>query len=340
MKLLLVLSANRWYNIDLSTIHRVHDMRKTFTINGKRYEVTGKTQKQLDDRYFYKRLEVERLNSEKTVEEFCTEWLDRYKRHRVTDKNYKGYVSLLSKYVYPFIGQKKLGSVTKKDCQTIINNLHGYSDFYIHKLNFTLKGIFNMAVDEGLIEHNPALYLVKPKGHTKKRRSLTAKEKEELLKCIDGKYFELYFKLMLYCGLRPHECAYVQGKDINTDVLHIRGIKTANADRYVPIPKSLILPDLGSEEYLFENLTEKKRNRWWNSLKKDLGNVDWTPYCLRHTYCTDLERMGIPINIARQLMGHSDITITSKIYTHTNQKTLETIVNSTLFSHTDSHTKR
>lgn len=43
---------------------------------------------------------------------------------------------------------------------------------------------------------------------------------------------------------------------------------------------------------------------------------DLTPYCLRHTYCTDLQDAGVPINIAKYLMGHSSIELTAKIYTH------------------------
>lgn len=43
---------------------------------------------------------------------------------------------------------------------------------------------------------------------------------------------------------------------------------------------------------------------------------DLVPYCLRHTYCTDLQSAGVPINVAKELMGHSDISITAKIYTH------------------------
>lgn len=42
-----------------------------------------------------------------------------------------------------------------------------------------------------------------------------------------------------------------------------------------------------------------------------------TPYCLRHTYCTDLQRAGISLNVAKYLMGHSDISVTANIYTHT-----------------------
>ena len=40
-------------------------------------------------------------------------------------------------------------------------------------------------------------------------------------------------------------------------------------------------------------------------------------YCLRHTYCTDLQKAGVPLNVAKYLMGHSNITTTANIYTHT-----------------------
>lgn len=43
---------------------------------------------------------------------------------------------------------------------------------------------------------------------------------------------------------------------------------------------------------------------------------DLTLYCLRHTFCTDLQRDGVAINIAKELMGHSSIAVTADIYTH------------------------
>lgn len=42
---------------------------------------------------------------------------------------------------------------------------------------------------------------------------------------------------------------------------------------------------------------------------------DLVLYCLRHTYGTDLQRSGVPINVAKALMGHSDISITANVYT-------------------------
>jgi integrase len=74
--------------------------------------------------------------------------------------------------------------------------------------------------------------------------------------------------------------------------------------------------------------------RMWNSFKRELNITngatlernqiiiaaiadDLVPYCLRHTYGTDLQSAGVPINVAKYLMGHSDISVTANIYTHT-----------------------
>jgi integrase len=46
---------------------------------------------------------------------------------------------------------------------------------------------------------------------------------------------------------------------------------------------------------------------------------DLVLYCLRHTFCTDLQKAGVPINIASYLMGHADIQTTANIYTHTGE---------------------
>ena len=50
---------------------------------------------------------------------------------------------------------------------------------------------------------------------------------------------------------------------------------------------------------------------------------DLVPYCLRHTYGTDLQDAGVPINVAKYLMGHSDISVTANIYTDTTDDVIE-----------------
>jgi integrase len=43
---------------------------------------------------------------------------------------------------------------------------------------------------------------------------------------------------------------------------------------------------------------------------------DLVPYCLRHTFCTDLQDKGVPLKVASYLMGHTNISVTADIYTH------------------------
>lgn len=126
----------------------------------------------------------------------------------------------------------------------------------------------------------------------------------------------------------------------------IKGPKSKAGTRKIPIPKSLLLGLQEAKgqssifEYVFTQPTTGNRHTnssmrcLWTSFKYAL-NVkmgtrvyrsqlikpfavadDLTPYCLRHTYCTDLQSAGVPLNIAREFMGHEDIALTSKIYTH------------------------
>lgn len=50
---------------------------------------------------------------------------------------------------------------------------------------------------------------------------------------------------------------------------------------------------------------------------------DLVPYDLRHTFCTDLRDKGVPIEVAKDLMGHADISLTSRIYSHPTKTSIE-----------------
>ncbi len=128
--------------------------------------------------------------------------------------------------------------------------------------------------------------------------------------------------------------------------------KSAAGVRSVPMPDELVavLQPLkaGPFDYVFTQVKNKKKHHthqslrcYWNNFKRqldiDMGAEvyrnqitvhevadDLTPYVLRHTYCTDLQDAGVPINVAKYLMGHSDITTTANIYTHQTEDEIDT----------------
>jgi integrase len=160
----------------------------------------------------------------------------------------------------------------------------------------------------------------------------------------------LYVKIMLYCGLRTMEVAALDGRHIDrmNRLIHVRqnvgadgaikGPKTDSGIRDVPIPEPLLnaLSDVKLEPYqpVFVNANGKRVDRnWiqtrWTTFKQCMlsdgctSAYDLVPYDLRHTYCTDLQTAGVPINIAKELMGHSSISVTANIYTHTSAQSME-----------------
>lgn len=63
--------------------------------------------------------------------------------------------------------------------------------------------------------------------------------------------------------------------------------------------------------------------RWYGKRKQDAGkelppweDISIRPHDLRHSYCTMLYDAGVDIKTAQKWMGHSDPSVTMKIYTH------------------------
>ena len=138
----------------------------------------------------------------------------------------------------------------------------------------------------------------------------------------------------------------------------LKAPKTAAGVRKIPIPDALYydlqercgepFQPVFTQETTGNRHTESSRNKAWKSLvkamddsmgakwekveakdgkmrlKKVLSVVasDLVPYCLRHTYCTDLQAKGVSLKTASYLMGHTDISVTANIYTHITDDTL------------------
>lgn len=328
--------------------------RKSFTYEGSRYEVYGQT---LDEVYEKKQKKLAELKAGRinytgnmTVKEWTDQAISTYK---INVKNESQMRLRINKHIISKIGSRPLKSITAIQCQQILNNQVGMSYSHITKLYQELKFIFRTAYMNRLIPYDPTINLIKPDGIKGHRRSITDVERKHLLKvCKEDPTFIL-FELMLYCGCRPGEAMNLIGRDVSQIegkwVLHIRGTKTVNSDRYVPIPTVLIdrLKNVPPFDYIAVNRankrhTESSYDRLVSSLKRAMNismgckvyrnqlipplplAEDFVPYDLRHTYCTDLARSGVDIRTAQKLMGHANISITADIYTHVDIKDIVT----------------
>ena len=192
-------------------------------------------------------------------------------------------------------------------------------------------------------------------------RPITAAERRHILALAQEHRAGLWVLTILYAGLRPGETAALSWKDIDFDrnEIHVykaieSGTKTVKAPktpagvRDIPMRQELrdrLLDAQGCpDDLVFPAPAGGVRSanslqRLWGSfahaldlhmgakvqdgvITKHALAPDLTPYCLRHTFCTDLQRAGVPINVAKELMGHANISVTANIYTHRDQKVL------------------
>ena len=328
-------------------------IQKSFTFEGKRYYVTGKTEVEA---LVNKELRLKELQQQSRVIRnsiLVKEWTmfcaETYKSH-LAPNTYKKYVNRLENSIIKYLGNMQVKKVRPLHCQEMINKMAGMSDYMIKQAYQALKFIFDRAVQNDLIAKSPVVGITLPKGSKTTRRSLTPREKEVFLSVSDDYRI---FELIYYTGARPAEAASIQGFDISlmdgNPVVHIRGTKTDNADRYVPIPFDFYhkIKDTEPFAYVAVNAHGNKYNdqgiqRAWHSICRKMNiamgcriyrnqlmppfplSEDLVPYCLRHTFCTNLQKQGVDIRTAQYLMGHADIQMTANIYTHADEETIKT----------------
>lgn len=331
-----------------------YDYVKTFTFDGKRYKVRGNSEKDAIVKMANKIRDLEEgkvvVSNTMKVREWAVKAVETYKTNQA-DETRKKYVQRMNHCILEHIGDMQLKQIKPLHCQNVLNLQAGNSKRQINEVHQTLNFIFKTAVNNQLILKNPAEKITKPAGTKTYRRSITDNERYHLLKVCENDDRFVLFLLMLYCGCRPSEAREAKGMDVKIlegqPVLHIRGTKTDNADRFVPIPDVLYrkIKNTPKFDYIAPNNAGKKHDassyrRVTKNLYREMNIAmgcrvyrnrlvppyplaeDFVPYDLRHTYCTDLQKKKVDLRTAQYLMGHSDISLTANIYTHADNSTI------------------
>ncbi len=295
-----------------------------------------------------------------TVQAWGDSWREVYTTNlrKASQERIRG---LQQNYLYPLYGAVKITAVKRIHLQSLLNDMAKTlaKDTVKHMMQM-LIAMFTAAVEDDIISKNPAAGLTMPVCRPPStHRTITERERVILLETAKTHPMGILVQFLLYTGLRPGEIPPLTGADLVSGYVRvnkaleartneIKETKSKAGSRMVPIIPRLaaILPDIRPNQYLFPQprsglMTKTVMRRMWHSFvlamneteaeligKKRLPKLkEQLPpmqlYDLRHTYCTDLERAGVPINVAAKLMGHSSVKVTERIYTHTGEDMLQ-----------------
>ena len=275
-------------------------------------------------------------------------WLNGYARLSLKKSSFRGYASILENHLIPVFGKYNLDEITRDMIRSFLIKKvdSGLTPARVTRISMALSGIFQLAIDDGHINANPASKMQKyftPKDANVGReipQPYSAWELSQYLNTAEEMSPQYYpfFLLLARTGMRVGEALGLQWDDINFSLNCIE-IRRAWVDNKETTPKSgktravAMTPALAQE---LRKLQAMKRNPVWVFVNEH-GNLCHpsnihmrvhTPiteraglrrirlHDFRHTYATLRIQAGHNIADVSRSLGHASIKITLDTYYH------------------------
>lgn len=255
--------------------------------------------------------------NQKTFIQYYQFYIDNYiKNKKIGEKSQKDWQRQLTKDITPAFKYIKLEDITTEKIQNFIDNID--KERKQEMLYQRITKVLKKAYATGKIKRDITLGIEKPKRQNiQERHPLTFHEQIQFLKAIKNTKIYAFAIFSIIVGSRREETMRFEMKDIDEikQTIHIKGTKTANADRYVKVSKEFI-------NFLKINIKDKfnfEISYATHSIGKIFKKLKIKGACLhslRHTCSANLYFLGAKDKYRQMQLGHSSMITTNDIYTN------------------------
>ena len=307
-----------------------------FQINGERHHLLCKGATSLreaaalEHQFIYKMQQQQ--NGVIKKENKCIRFKDLYKIYdnysSLNKKSYNKDISFIRVLKLYFNDNDIANNKTPIDFEkfkSFLKSRRGASNSTINKYLGILSKMYNLCIDEHIIDVNPLANVKKLQEKNYIIRYLLVDEEIRLFKSI--KKYRPHLEAIVICALqtamRKSEILLLKWSNINFDYMFINVVESKSGKaRKIPISKTLlkVFNSLKhTSEYVFVNpetnthYTDIKHS--WVTVCKAANIKNFRFHDLRHTAITRMVEKGIPLPVVQDIAGHSKIETTMR-YTH------------------------
>ncbi len=247
-----------------------------------------------------------------TVSEYAQDWLAQLQVRPSTRAMYGSIV----RHQLGNVGTMRLTRVAPPDIRALLaeREREGYAGRTRRAVLDVLRMIFRMAEHDGLVERNPAAPVSAPRIDAKEPVHFTAEQARRFLDAAQGDALRTLYLVALHTGLRRGELLALVWRDVDLDhrVVTVRRSKTAAGLRRVPLTPEAAhalagIPRVPGPIWPY---SPAYVTRHVAVICARAGLARLTFHGLRHSTASILLAEGVPIEVIRSLLGHTNTSMT------------------------------
>lgn len=270
-------------------------------------------------------------------------------------------------HILPYFKGKNIEDLTIEDIIDWQNDIlkKNYSNSYNNTLYVEFNSFMKFCCNYcGLKTNIVEMVGNFPKKYEEKKSDFyTLKEFKKFIKCVDNNIYKQYFNFMFYVGTRPSEAMALKFSDLQGSYISITKSIERKGKREIGTPKNkssirkvridFILKHnlLKLKDYYIKKYNDFDFDYFIFGGKKPLAPTTIDRYkekaCLkahirtitqhqyRHSHATFLLHRGVLINEISRRLGHSKVSTTLDIYTHTDYRQEKRVIKTLISSRFD-----
>ena len=289
--------------------------------------------------------------SKLTLKDYLLEWL-KVKEMTIDKSTFDYYEDIVLKHILPALGKIYLNKLNVIQIQQFYRNLtNTLSNGRILLIHRVLSNALNQAVAQKIIIENPAKFASKPKKEKTPIQIWTEEEVKQFLFHSQDSRYHIGYVIAITTGMRLGEVLGLRWQDVdfkNSTVTINQTIgfdnkvkltaKNKSSKRTIPVPAKTIEAlkkyrtqvnkeklrlgstysdlDLINCNEVGEVLKRCTFRAHFKKIIKKAGVKEIRFHDVRHTHATLLLKQGVNPKIISERLGHTDISMTLRIYSH------------------------